>query len=99
MLRDMLENAGLSLSDSDVSEQRDSQADADERGPGSSHREATSPDTEDVSVTTVLSVTVDPDRLVDTYIWPSLNFTHFTSDVPEIWSYLDWDTGLSVTMS
>ena len=67
-LRDMLENAGLSLSDSDVSEQRDNQADADERGPGSSHGEATSPDTEDVSVTTVLSVTVDPDRLVDTYI-------------------------------
>ena len=67
-LRDMLENAGLSLSDSDVSEQRDNQADADERGPGSSHGEATSPDTEDVSVTTVLSVKMDPDRLVDTYI-------------------------------
>ena len=64
----MLENAGLSLSDSDVSEQRDNQADADERGPDSSHGEATSPDTEHVSVTTVLSVTVDPDRLVDTYI-------------------------------
>ena len=67
-LRDMLENAGLSLSDSDVSEQRDPQADAGERGPGSSREEATSPDSDDVSASTVLSVTIDPDRLVDTYI-------------------------------
>jgi flagellar hook-length control protein FliK len=67
-LRDMLENAGLSLSDSDVSEQRDPQADAGERGPGSSREETTSPDSDDVSASTVLSVTIDPDRLVDTYI-------------------------------
>ena len=67
-LRDMLENAGLSLSDSDVSEQRDPQADAGERGPGGSRGGATSPDSDDVSATTVVSLTVDPDRLVDTYI-------------------------------
>ena len=67
-LRDMLEDAGLSLSDSDVSEQRDPQAGADERGPGSSRGGANSSDSEDVSATTVLSVTMDPDRLVDTYI-------------------------------
>ena len=67
-LRDMLENAGLSLSDSDVSEQRDPQAGTEERGSGSSRGEATSTDSDDVSATTVLSVTVDPDRLVDTYI-------------------------------
>ena len=67
-LRDMLEDAGLSLSDSDVSEQRDPQAGADERGPGSSRGGANSFDSEDVSATTVLSVTMDPDRLVDTYI-------------------------------
>ena len=67
-LRDMLEDAGLSLSDSDVSEQRDPQADAGERGPGGSRGGATSPDSDDVSATTVLSLTVDPDRLVDTYI-------------------------------
>ena len=67
-LRDMLENAGLSLSDSDVSEQRDPQAEAGERGPGSSREETTSPDSDDVSASTVLSVTIDPDRLVDTYI-------------------------------
>ena len=67
-LRDMLENAGLSLSDSDVSEQRDPQADTEERGPGGSRGEATSTDSGDVSMTTVLSVKVDPDRLVDTYI-------------------------------
>ena len=67
-LRDMLENAGLSLSDSDVSEQRDPQADAGEKGPGGSRGEATSTDSGDDSVTTVLSLTVDPDRLVDTYI-------------------------------
>lgn len=67
-LRDMLEDAGLSLSDSDVSEQRDAHAGADERGSGSSRGGATSSDSEDVSATTVLSVTMDPDRLVDTYI-------------------------------
>ena len=67
-LRDMLEDAGLSLSDSDVSEQRDPQAGADERGPGSSRGGANSSDSEDVSATTVLSVKMDPDRLVDTYI-------------------------------
>ena len=67
-LRDMLENAGLSLSDSDVSEQRNSQADSGDEGPGSSRGDSTSPDGDDVSATTVLSLTVDPDRLVDTYI-------------------------------
>ena len=67
-LRDMLEDAGLSLSDSDVSEQRDPQAGTEERGSGSSRGEATSTDSDDVSATTVLSVAVDPDRLVDTYI-------------------------------
>ena len=67
-LRDMLENAGLSLSDSDVSEQRNSQADSGDEGPGSSRGDSTSPGGDDVSATTVLSLTVDPDRLVDTYI-------------------------------
>ena len=67
-LRDMLENAGLSLSDSDVSEQRDPQAGTEERGSGRSRGEATPTDSDDVSATTVLSVTMDPDRLVDTYI-------------------------------
>ena len=67
-LRDMLENAGLSLSDSDVSQQRDPQADSGERESGSSRGEPTSPDNGDVSATIVLSLTVDPDRLVDTYI-------------------------------
>lgn len=67
-LRDMLEDAGLSLSDSDVSEQRDAHAGADERGSGGSRGGATSPDSDDVSATTVVSLTVDPDRLVDTYI-------------------------------
>ena len=67
-LRDMLEDAGLSLSDSDVSEQRDPQAGADEKGPGSSRGETATPDSDDVSATTVLSVKMDPDRLVDTYI-------------------------------
>ncbi len=67
-LRDMLENAGLSLSDSDVSEQRDSRAGANERGSGGSRGETARPDSDDISATTVLSVKVDPDRLVDTYI-------------------------------
>jgi flagellar hook-length control protein FliK len=67
-LRDMLENAGLSLSDSDVSEQRNPQAETADSRSGSSREETTSPDGKDVSATTVLSVTVDPDRLVDTYI-------------------------------
>lgn len=67
-LRDMLENAGLSLSDSDVSEQRDSQAGANEMGSGGSRGETATPDSDDISATTVLSVKVDPDRLVDTYI-------------------------------
>ena len=67
-LRDMLEDAGLSLSGSDVSEQRDAHAGADERGSGSSRGGANSSDSEEVSATTVLSVTMDPDRLVDTYI-------------------------------
>jgi flagellar hook-length control protein FliK len=67
-LRDMLENAGLSLSDSDVSEQRNPQSDLGDKGPGSSRGDSTSPDGDDVSATTVLSLTVDPDRLVDTYI-------------------------------
>ena len=67
-LRDMLENAGLSLSDSDVSEQRDSQAGANEMGSGGSRAETATPDSDDISATTVLSVKVDPDRLVDTYI-------------------------------
>ena len=67
-LRDMLENAGLSLSDSDVSEQRDPQAGPDERDPGNSRGETATPDNNDVSATTILSVKLDPDRLVDTYI-------------------------------
>ncbi len=67
-LRDMLENAGLSLSDSDVSEQRDSQAGANERGSGGSRGETATTDSDDISTTTVISVKVDPDRLVDTYI-------------------------------
>ena len=67
-LRDMLENAGLSLSDSDVSEQRDSRAGANERGSGGSSGETATPDSNDISATTVVSVKVDPDRLIDTYI-------------------------------
>ena len=67
-LRDMLENAGLSLSDSDVSEQRDSQAGANERGSGGSRGETATTDSDDISTTTVISVKVDPDRLIDTYI-------------------------------
>ena len=66
-LRDMLESAGLSLSDSDVSEQGDPQANTGDRGAGSASRHTTLPD-DDVSAVTVLSLTVDPDRLVDTYI-------------------------------
>ena len=64
----MLENAGLSLSDSDVSEQRDSRAGANERGSGGSRGETATPDSDDISATTVVSVKVDPDRLIDTYI-------------------------------
>jgi hypothetical protein len=67
-LRDMLESAGLSLSGSDVSEQGDSQANTGERGAGSSGGHTTFPDGDDASAVTVLSLTVDPDRLVDTYI-------------------------------
>ena len=67
-LRDMLENAGLSLSDSDVSEQGDSQAGFGGRDSGRSSGNTTSSDSDDGSATTVLSLMVDPDRLVDTYI-------------------------------
>jgi hypothetical protein len=67
-LRDMLESAGLSLSDSDVSEQGDSQANTGERGAGSAGGHTSFPDGDDASAVTVLSLTVDPDRLVDTYI-------------------------------
>jgi hypothetical protein len=64
----MLESAGLSLSDSDVSEQGDSQANTGERGAGSAGGHTSFPDGDDASAVTVLSLTVDPDRLVDTYI-------------------------------
>ena len=67
-LRDMLESAGLSLSDSDISEQGGSKPERDERGLRNSLAHSFSDDDDDVLPTNVLSLTVDPDRLVDTYI-------------------------------
>ena len=66
-LRDMLESAGLSLSDSDVSERRDQQADNNEGRSGTSKAEMTSQDDNSGIEATVISVSVDPDRLIDIY--------------------------------
>ena len=66
-LRDMLESAGLSLSDSDVSERRDQQADNNEGRSGTSKAEMTSLDDDSGIEATVVSVSVDPDRLIDIY--------------------------------
>ena len=66
-LRDMLESAGLSLSDSDVSERRDQQADNNEGRSGTSKAEMTSQDDDSGIEATVISVSVDPDRLIDIY--------------------------------
>ena len=66
-LRDMLDSAGLSLSDSDVSERRDQQADTNEDRFGASKAEMTSLHADDGIEATVVSVSVDPDRLIDIY--------------------------------
>jgi flagellar hook-length control protein FliK len=66
-LRDMLDSAGLSLSDSDVSERRDQQADTNEDRFGASKAEMTSLHGDDGIEATVVSVSVDPDRLIDIY--------------------------------
>ena len=66
-LRDMLESAGLSLSDSDVSERRDQQADNNEGRSGTSKAEMTSLDDDSGIEAAVVSVSVDPDRLIDIY--------------------------------
>ena len=66
-LRDMLESAGLSLSNSDVSERRDQQADNNEGRSGTSKAEMTSLDDDSGIEAAVVSVSVDPDRLIDIY--------------------------------
>ena len=66
-LRDMLDSAGLSLSDSDVSERRDQQADTNEGRSDTSKTGMTSLHGEDGIEATVVSVSVDPDRLIDIY--------------------------------
>ena len=66
-LRDMLDSAGLSLSDSDVSERRDQQADTNEGRSDTSKTGMTSLHGDDGIEATVVSVSVDPDRLIDIY--------------------------------
>ena len=66
-LRDMLDSAGLSLSDSDVSERRDQQADTNEGRSDTRKTGMTSLHGDDGIEATVVSVSVDPDRLIDIY--------------------------------
>jgi flagellar hook-length control protein FliK len=66
-LRDMLDSAGLSLSDSDVSERRDQQADTNEGRSDTSQTGMTSLNGDGGIEATVVSVSVDPDRLIDIY--------------------------------
>ena len=64
-LREMLEQAGLSLADSDVAEQNH-QSSADT---GSEDRSPRSVDTDDATnPELILSVSIDPSRLLDTYV-------------------------------
>ena len=67
-LREMLDSAGLSLSDSDVSEQRNRQPGESDGGSRQQNGGTSSSDGNDVPSHTAISLTLDPDRLVDTYI-------------------------------
>jgi flagellar hook-length control protein FliK len=67
-LRDMMDEAGLSLADSDVSERHQNDHardhnDAPNGAPGTASNDVESP-----LESTTLSVALDPSRLVDTYI-------------------------------
>ena len=67
-LREMLDSAGLSLSDSDVSEQRNRQSEGSDGGSRQQNGGTSSSDGDDAPGHTAISLTLDPDRLVDTYI-------------------------------
>ena len=67
-LREMLDSAGLSLSDSDVSEQRNRQSEGSDGGSRQQNGGTSPSDGDDAPGHTAISLTLDPDRLVDTYI-------------------------------
>ena len=67
-LREMLDSAGLSLSDSDVSEQRNRQSEGSDGGSRQQNGGTSSSDGDDAPGHTAISLRLDPDRLVDTYI-------------------------------
>ena len=67
-LRDLLDNAGLSLSDSDVSEQRDHHDKSDQEGSDRQRNNIGTAGGDDTSSEISISLGVDPDRLIDTYI-------------------------------
>lgn len=67
-LRDMMDDAGLSLADSDVSEQHQNDHARDHNNAPNGAPGTASNDVESPLESTTLSVALDPSRLVDTYI-------------------------------
>ena len=67
-LRDMMDDAGLSLADSDVSEHRHSEDAHDQRDSKGGAAVTTATDVDTPVEAMSLSVSMDPSRLVDTYI-------------------------------
>ena len=67
-LRDMMDEAGLSLADSDVSEQHQNDHARDHNNAPNGAPGTASNDVESPLESTTLSVALDPSRLVDTYI-------------------------------
>ena len=67
-LRDMMDDAGLSLADSDVSEHRHSENAHDQRDSKGGAAATTANDVDTPLEAMTLSVSMDPSRLVDTYI-------------------------------
>ena len=67
-LRDMMDDAGLSLADSDVSEHRNSENPHDQTDSKGGAAVTTANDVDTPLETMTLSVSMDPSRLVDTYI-------------------------------
>jgi|SaaInlStandDraft_1057018.scaffolds.fasta_scaffold44364_1 hypothetical protein len=67
-LRDMMDDAGLSLADSDVSEHRHSENAHDQRDSKGGAAVTTANDVDTPLEAMTLSVSMDPSRLVDTYI-------------------------------
>ena len=67
-LRDLLDSAGLSLSESDVSEHRDHQDKSGNEDSDRPRNNIGAADGDDTSSKVAISLAVDPDRLIDTYI-------------------------------